>query len=57
MSRESVHSKLGTGNFLKHTFTQDSLNLFHESIEKSVIELAAEQMLLGDFMRAKSFAI
>lgn len=58
LTKESVHSKIGTGNYLKHTFTKDTVNFFEENIGKVEIELSQEQANLGgDFMRAQSFAI
>ena len=57
LTKEKVHEKFAAGQFKKHNQTISCIEEFKKNVGNAVVELLQETTIIGDFIRANSFAI
>ena len=57
LTKEKVHEKFAAGQFKKHNLTLSCIEEYKKNVGNAVVELLQEAMMIGDFVRATSFAI
>ena len=57
LTKEKVHEKFSAGQFKKHNQTISCIEEFKKNVGNAVVELLQETTIIGDFIRANSFAI